>query len=84
MQVSIKEKTEMIATVWTQPNCSHCDRVKVALIDAGFQIVERDISQSSDLMRDQFKKTYKTTPQVFVGQKLVGTADETIAWLQTR
>lgn len=74
----------MIATVWTQPNCSHCDRVKVALIDAGFEIVERDITQSSDLMRDQFKKTYGTTPQVFVGQKHIGTADGTIEWLKTR
>lgn len=70
------------ATVWTQPNCPHCDRVKEALISAGFQIVERDITQASDLLRDQFKKQYRTTPQVFISQNHIGTADQTIAWLK--
>lgn len=72
----------MIATVWTQPECGHCDRVKKALTDAGYLIVERDISTMSELIRTQFKKTYKTTPQVFVGQTHVGTADQTVAWLK--
>lgn len=72
----------MIATVWTQPECSHCDRVKKALTDAGYEIIERDIYQMSKLIREQFKQAYKTTPQVFVGHHHVGTADQTVAWLK--
>jgi glutaredoxin len=71
----------MIATVWTQPNCPHCDRVKKYLTDAGFQYVERDITAGSEFMREQFKAQYKTTPQVFFGQQLIGTADQTFTYL---
>jgi len=73
----------MIATVWTQPNCRYCDDVKKALTDAGFTYVERDITKTSDVLREQFKNTYKTTPQVFVGQQHVGDCTATIAWLNT-
>jgi glutaredoxin len=72
----------MIATVWTQPNCIWCDRVKIALIDAGYAVEERDIMQSSDFLREQFKAQYGTTPQVFVGHKHIGNHDVTVAALQ--
>ena len=72
------------ATVWTQPNCSHCDRVKKSLTEAGFEIVEKDITAGSDFLRDQFKQQYGTTPQVFFGQQHIGTADQTIAYLKEK
>lgn len=68
-------------TVWSQPNCPHCDRVKEYLTNAGFQYVERDITTMSEFTRTEFKKQYRTTPQVFFGQSLIGTADQTFAYL---
>jgi glutaredoxin len=72
----------MIATVWTQPNCPYCDTVKKSLTEHGYSIVERDIMQMSDFIRQQFKDKYKTTPQVFIGQTHVGDCTQTVAWLE--
>jgi glutaredoxin len=72
----------MLATVWTQPNCPYCDEVKKALTDAGYSIVEKNITECSDFMREQFKKQYRTTPQVFVGHKHIGDCSTTVALLK--
>lgn len=78
----------MKAVVWTQPNCVFCRRVKEDLLLAGFQIVEHDIGPKGSPERDEFRAKHMgpdgraTTPQVYVGGDLIGTYEQTLAWLQ--
>lgn len=72
----------MIAIVHTQPDCVFCTRVKSALRGAGFDIDERDIGPVGSEEREVFKMFHATTPQVFIGDRHIGSYEETVAWLQ--
>jgi peroxiredoxin/glutaredoxin len=61
----------------TKPGCSHCARAKSALREKGLPF--EDVSSNITMLRAVSDTA--TTPRVFVDGKLIGGADELIAWL---
>lgn len=63
--------------LFTKPGCTHCARAKAALDKAGLAYSE--LPTSPRILR-ALPGTL-TTPQVYVDGKLIGGADELVAWL---
>ena len=70
--------------MFSRPGCPHCARAKRALDEAG--IVFTDLSEDQKITTSVLRGLTGrlTWPQVFVGGRLVGGADEVADWLGTR
>lgn len=66
--------------LFTKANCGHCKRAKAALDAAGLAYEE---VMATPRMLKAVSDT-PTTPRVFVDGKLIGGAEELMAWLETR
>ncbi|MEX5744211.1 glutathione peroxidase [Massilia sp. X63] len=66
--------------MFSRPGCPHCARAKDALRENG--IVFTDISEDQKITTSVLRGLtgHLTWPQVFVGGRLVGGADEVLAW----
>ncbi len=67
--------------MFSRPGCPHCARAKAALEARGLHYT--DISQDQKITTSVLRAVTgrMTWPQVFVGGRLVGGADEVLAWL---
>ena len=70
--------------MFSRPGCPHCARAKAALRENG--IVFTDISEDQKITTSVLRgiSGELTWPQVFVGGKRIGGADETVAWVAER
>ena len=69
--------------LFTRPGCPHCDRAK-ALLDAnGVEYDEMVLGDSVGNRTLHAVTGATTTPQVFVGGALIGTADDLEIWLES-
>ena len=71
-------------TMFTRAGCSHCTRAKKALDDVGMVYEEVKLGGSITNCTLMAVAGQATTPQVFVGGKLVGSADQLDDWLAAR
>ena len=68
--------------ILTKPGCPHCDRAKNAITIKGFTYSERVYSTPEEI--ETFKEQgYRSFPMVFHGDTLIGTADQTEAYLNS-
>lgn len=66
----------------SKPGCSHCERARVALKEAGMDYEEVKLGQKGmSLTTLKAISGNATTPQVFIDGQLIGGADELDAWL---
>jgi glutaredoxin len=70
--------------IFTQNDCPHCVRAKDLIVSKGASYEETNISAMPGLVRSTFKAKYKTVPQVFLGDELIGGADALEIWYATR
>lgn len=66
--------------LFTKQGCGHCRRAKSALAEANLQ--HHDVPATPGMLRAL--SSDPTTPRVFVDGKLIGGADELVAWLAGR
>ncbi len=69
------QKPEFI-TLFTKEGCSHCARAKKALKAKGLEYEEVVLNREITSRSLQAVSGNSTTPQVFIGGKLIGTADD--------
>jgi len=77
-------KAPDFVTLFTRPGCPHCARAKKALTDRGFPYEEIVIGKDVTTRSLRAVSGAGTVPQVFVGGKLIGSADELERWLEQR
>jgi glutaredoxin-like protein len=70
--------------IFAKPGCPHCARAKSLLDSHGYQYDEITLGKdiTSNTLRGVTGKG--TWPQVFIGGKLIGSADELQSYLGTR
>jgi len=70
--------------MFSRPGCPHCARAKQALGEAG--IVFTDISEDQKITTSVLRGVSGrlTWPQVFVGGRLIGGADDVVSWVGAR
>ena len=68
-----------IATVYSGPRCTWCDRVKVLLQENSYEIQEKSIVDKGliEEFQNKFNQTLRTVPQVVIDDKLIGGFAET-------
>lgn len=71
-------------TLFTRPGCPHCARAKKALTEHGFPYEEIVIGKDVTTRSLRAVSGAGTVPQVFVGGRLVGNADDLERWLEQR
>ena len=67
--------------IFTRPGCPHCDRAKALLETHGVPFDELVLGESVGNRALHSVTGASTTPQVFVGGTLIGTADDLEIWL---
>jgi glutaredoxin-like protein len=77
-------KAPDFVTLFTRPGCPHCARAKKALSERGFPYEEIVIGKDVTTRSLRAVTGAGTVPQVFVGGKLIGSADELERWLAKR
>lgn len=71
-----------LVSIISKPGCSHCQRARVALENAGLNYEEIKLGQGGlSLTTLKAVSGNSTTPQVFVDGELIGGADELIKYL---
>jgi len=72
-------------TVFSKPGCPHCGRAKAALDSAGLRFEEVVLGTSGITFRTLAAVAGRSTaPQVFADGKLIGSADEVQAWIDSK
>ncbi len=73
-----------IATVYSGPRCTWCDRVKVLLQENGYEIQEKSIVDKGliEEFQNKFNQTLRTVPQVVIDDKLIGGFAETESYIK--
>jgi len=71
-----KAKAPDFVTLFTRPGCPHCARAKKALGERGYPYEEIVIGKDITTRSLRAVSGAGTVPQVFIGGKLVGSADE--------
>ena len=69
-------------TLFTKRGCPHCARAKKLLQDKGMLYEEIELSRSVTSRSLRAVSGGATTPQVFLGGKLIGTADDLEAYFK--
>jgi glutaredoxin-like protein len=77
-------KAPDFVTLFTRPGCPHCARAKKALAERSFPYEEIVIGKDVTTRSLRAVTGAGTVPQVFVGGKLIGSADELERWLARR
>lgn len=67
-------------TIYGQDRCYHCVRAKTHLQAANIPFTYRDIADPAE-KAEMFRRNPKaeTVPQIFVGERLIGGADQLVA-----
>ena len=73
-----------IATVYSGPRCTWCDRVKVLLQENGYEIQEKSIVDKGliEEFQNKFNQTLRTVPQVVIDDNLIGGFAETESYIK--
>ena len=73
-----------IATVYSGPRCTWCDRVKVLLQENSYEIQEKSIVDKGliEEFQNKFNQTLRTVPQVVIDDKLIGGFAETESYIK--
>tara|TARA_B100000029_G_C17110844_1_gene791440 strand:+ start:220 stop:477 length:258 start_codon:yes stop_codon:yes gene_type:complete len=73
-----------IATVYSGPRCTWCERVKVLLEQNEYEIQEKSITDRSliEEFQNKFNQTLRTVPQVVIDDKLIGGFAETESYIK--
>ena len=73
-----------IATVYSGPRCTWCDRVKVLLQENSYEIQEKSIVDKGliEEFQNKFNQTLRTVPQVVIEDKLIGGFAETESYIK--
>ena len=73
-----------IATVYSGPRCTWCDRVKVLLQENSYEIQEKSIVDKGliEELQNKFNQTLRTVPQVVIDDKLIGGFAETESYIK--
>ncbi len=67
-------------TVYTTSFCSHCERVKALLERRGIAYTEVSVEDHPDLREKLLARSgRRTLPQVYVGERYIGGAEEVAA-----
>ena len=70
------------ATVYTQPRCTWCVRVKKLLEDNGYVVREEDAADNTELLESLLRGRLRSVPQVTVeGYGLIGGYEEVKTFL---
>jgi len=77
-----KAKAPEFVTLFTRPGCPHCARAKKALAEHGYPYEEIVIGKDVTTRSLRAVTGAGTVPQVFIGGKLIGSADELDALLK--
>jgi glutaredoxin-like protein len=77
-----KAKAPDFVTLFTRPGCPHCARAKKALGEHGFPYEEIVLGRDVTTRSLRAVTGAGTVPQVFIGGKLVGSADELEVYLK--
>ena len=82
--MDIKEQMEKTAIVYSGPGWNWCERVKVLLIDNGYEVEEKSITNKGNLeqFQNKFNQMMKTIPQVVIDDELIGGYAETEAMMK--
>jgi len=66
--------------IFTKSSCPYCTRVKEFFKSKGVEFEEVDLQNKPDELAALKEKTgLRTVPQVFIGDKLIGGCDDTLA-----
>tara|TARA_B100000287_G_C20153627_1_gene591211 strand:+ start:196 stop:453 length:258 start_codon:yes stop_codon:yes gene_type:complete len=73
-----------IATVYSGPRCTWCERVKVLLEQNEYEIQEKSITDRGliEEFQNKFNQTLRTVPQVVIDDKLIGGFAETESYIK--
>jgi glutathione-dependent peroxiredoxin len=82
--VNPQAKAPEFVTLFTRPGCPHCARAKKLLGEHGFPYEEIVLGKDVTTRSLRAVTGAGTVPQVYVGGKHVGTADDLAAYLATR
>jgi glutaredoxin-like protein len=77
-----KAKAPDFVTLFTRPGCPHCARAKKALAAHGYPYEEIVIGKDVTTRSLRAVSGAGTVPQVFIGGKLIGSADDLEAYLK--
>lgn len=67
-------------TMFSKPGCSHCARAKALLDEKGFPYEELVLGQNTSFASMKAVSGRETTPQIFIGGKHIGGADDLEAY----
>lgn len=59
-------------TVYTTPSCPYCNAAKDLLHNKGISFKEVDVSNDSDFDALEKRTGWKTVPQIFIGDEMIG------------
>ncbi|WP_426416922.1 glutathione peroxidase [Aestuariirhabdus sp. LZHN29] len=74
-------KVPEFVTLFTKPGCPHCARAKALLEDRGYSYEQIELGNEITTRSLRATTGAGTVPQVFIGGKLIGSADELEAYL---
>lgn len=63
--------------IYSKNFCPYCDRAKALLKNKGVPFEERNIDGNADEIKKLMEKTsWRTFPQIFIGEKFIGGFDD--------
>lgn len=80
--INCDAKKPDFVTLFTKAGCSHCTRAKQLLKDAGLDYEEVELGKSITTRTLRAVSGNATTPQVFIGGQLIGSADDLEQYLK--
>jgi len=82
--INPRAETPEFITVFTREGCPHCARAKVALKERGMEFEEIVLNKAITSRSLRAATGADTVPQVFIGGRLIGGADDLQAYLKAR
>jgi len=67
-------------TVYTTDYCPFCDAAKEFLTRKGIAFEEIDVSEDDKKMELKARTGWRTVPQIFIDEELIGGYQELMAW----
>lgn len=71
----MQTKLNKTAVVWSQPNCQACYTAKITLVNSGYTVEERIISENGEWTKKDLLEAIpsaRTVPQIFIDGKHIG------------
>jgi len=72
----------VLVTVFSKNDCNWCTRVKDLLRSRGIDFTERNIEQDEDAFEAALERGFRTMPQVYIDDELIGGFEATEAHLK--